>query len=413
MKELLQAIDFEKCIPLFKKGIASLIICSMLMIDVAKAMDEQDRDPSHLPILQRTPSSIPQDGSSEQSSSDGDSSPRSESPSSTLRTTGLEIIDSRPNSDDSGSSPEKSLLEGDRSLDIIPFPVLSSHHQNIPSALPPSSFPSQQVDLQSNLGVTPSSLQDRVPSPQVFSGPTQARSSSRDIHSQANSRLNEEDPLLDSDPSSFSSSDSDEDSSLEGVPHSEGFPNILPARWKSAPNTIPGTQLLRAGHNSSQLQAPLPPKSQELSVNGDGEIEIVVDNNSTNLGSPGSVLPQLDENLPPPSQSRFLPTCVSNFFSKYTFWPERPKYTLGKVAVAVEVEDDEASPATLQEREEAEALRIVNSAATYFLDSLPNKFLKIIPLEVKKKDLQALVAAHREVIRPHTGLQHPLEMRCF
>lgn len=52
MKKLFQAADVEKCLTLFKKGMASLIIFSMLMVDVAKAMEEEYESLT----IQRTPS---------------------------------------------------------------------------------------------------------------------------------------------------------------------------------------------------------------------------------------------------------------------------------------------------------------------------------------------------------------------
>jgi hypothetical protein len=113
VKLLIQAVDFQKCIALFKKGVASLIILSMFMIDVAKAMDEErgstvtQRIPSQNPI-NPDPDNTDSDSSLKQchSSDDGDSSPGSIS-----------------------SSPEKSKPGGDvgdnQSLAIIPFVKVS------------------------------------------------------------------------------------------------------------------------------------------------------------------------------------------------------------------------------------------------------------------------------------------------
>jgi len=196
MKKLFQAVDIKKWA---KKITASTVIASLLMIDATRAMEEE-RDPYLSKVVHRIPSPKPQ-------------------------TTDLEIIDSdhskqSSSSDDSGSSPEKLPLEGNQSLPLIPFPGFSlSHSQDVAStispslALPASSLRPLEIVSQSDFGTTPvtGSLQDRVPSPQVFSGPREMSSSSQNANPQGKSRLNEEDPLLDSDSSSFSSSDSSSD----------------------------------------------------------------------------------------------------------------------------------------------------------------------------------------------------------
>ncbi|MDI9635768.1 hypothetical protein QM565_08215 [Geitlerinema splendidum] len=332
---------------------ASTVIASLLMIDAARAM-EDDHDTHFSKVLQRIPSPKP-------------------------RTTDLEIIDSdsskqSSSSEDSGSSPEKLTPEGNQSLPIIPFPGFSlSHSQDVaftisPStALPTSSLQPLEIAPQSDFGTTPvtGSLQDRMPSPQVFSGPRETSSSSQDANSPSKSRLNVEDPLLDSDSSSFSSSDSSSDEPFpfadpshpesETLPSSGGFPNILalftgkkltnaqrftstqprgyegsddqpttllPGRWRSTPTTvISGTPLLRASHSSIQSQVSIFPGSQELSVNGD--VEIVVGDGSANLGSTGPALSQLDENPAPQGAS---------FFGR-PLWPERSQYTLAPGAL--------------------------------------------------------------------------------
>ncbi|MBY0272309.1 MAG: hypothetical protein K2X02_02675 [Alphaproteobacteria bacterium] len=350
MKERLQAVDIKKWA---KKITASTVIASLLMIDAAKAMEEE-RDPYLSKVVHRIPSPKP-------------------------RTTDLEIINSdsskqSSSSEDSGSSPEKLTPEGNQSLPIIPFPGFSlSHSQDVASTISPSTaFPTSslqplEIVPQPDFGTTPvtGSLQDRVPSPQVFSGSRETSSSSHDANSQGKSRLNEEDPLLDSDSSSFSSSDSSSDEPFpfadpshperERLPSSSGFPNILalftgkkltnaqrftstqphgyegsddqpttllPGRWRSTPTTvISGTPLLRASHSSIQSQVSIFPGSQELSVNGD--VEIVVGDGSANLGSTGPALPQLDENPAPRSASLW----------GRPIWPERSQYTLAPGAL--------------------------------------------------------------------------------
>ncbi|MBX9620640.1 MAG: hypothetical protein K2X28_01180 [Alphaproteobacteria bacterium] len=344
MKKLFQAVDIKKWA---KKITASTIIASLLMIDAAKAM-EDDHDPHFSKVLQRTPSPKP-------------------------RTTDLEIIDSdsskqSSSSEDSGSSPEKLTPEGNQSLPIIPFPGFSlSHSQDIASTISPSialltsSLQPLEIVPQPDFGTTPvtGSLQDRVPSPQVFFGPRETSSSSQDVNSHGNSRLSEEDPLLDYDSNSFSSSDSSSDEPFpfadpshpesEKLPSSGGFRDafgrfigrftsiqprgytgsshqdaLIPERCKSTSNIIPrGDEpafLLRQNNASIQSQDPLL-SGQELSVNGD--VEIVVDNGSVNPGSTGPALPQLDENPAPRSTS---------FFGR-PLWPERSQYTLAPGAL--------------------------------------------------------------------------------
>ncbi|MCI5055580.1 MAG: hypothetical protein MRY83_05685 [Flavobacteriales bacterium] len=351
MKKLFQAVDIKKWA---KKITASAVIVSMFMIDAARAM-EDDHDPHFSKALQRTPSQKP-------------------------RATDLEIIDSdsskqSSSSEDSGSSPEKLTPEGNQNLPIISFPGFSlSHSQDVASTISPSialltsSLQPLEIVPQPDFGTTPitaGSLQDRVPSPQAFSGPRETSSSSQDANSPSKSRLNVEDPLLDSDSSSFSSSDSSSDEPFpfadpshlesEKLPSSGGFPNILalftgkkltnaqrftstqprgyegsgdqpttllPGRWRSTPTTvISGTPLLRASHSSIQSPVSIFPGSQELSVNGD--VEIVVDDGSANLGSTGPALPQLDEN--PASR-------LASLWER-PIWPERSQYILAPGAL--------------------------------------------------------------------------------
>lgn len=174
MKKLLQAIDIEKCIPFFKKGIASLIICSMLMIDVAKAMPGEDD-----PLLVHNPLPLKPLYTDQKVIIDFDDF-------STRQNSSLDEADSSTGS--ISTSPEKSTAEGDKSLAVILLPVLSSAFsqstdaspsqpldviKSQPSPLLVRSGPkvviveehSPQVQLSSSMGTSPlaGSLQDRSP----------------------------------------------------------------------------------------------------------------------------------------------------------------------------------------------------------------------------------------------------------
>ncbi|MBY0500635.1 MAG: hypothetical protein K2P93_01365 [Alphaproteobacteria bacterium] len=113
MKLFTQAVDVRKCIMFCKKTLASLIIFSMLMIDVAKAMDEE-RSPAH--VVQRIP--LPKPPSSDLENSDSDSSLKL-SPPSDDGDSSPGSISSSPESQKPGSGVE------DQSLAIIPFVKLS------------------------------------------------------------------------------------------------------------------------------------------------------------------------------------------------------------------------------------------------------------------------------------------------
>ncbi len=366
MKELLQAVDIEKCIAFWKKGIASLIICSMLMIDVAKAMDPDEDDPRLSSNIHRTPSSTPaadlrniDDGSPEKSSSsiDEDLSPRSISPTSIFPITGRDIIGSKPNSDDSGSStssPEKSPPEGNQGLPIIPFSAFSpSSSRNIISVLSPSSFP---CELQPDFGTPPGaeSFPDRVPLRSPKNLPGARKTSSR--YQEAGS--SEKDPLLSSGSSSYgsshsnsshsssqssdSSSDAEEDVELGGLGHpqpesqepSGGLQGTLEQFLRRFASTQPlqssqgqnGTPHERAEDQENVGAVPLlmpgHPSTHSIQSYGPGDDELSVDFDLDG-----------DENASPSSQSRFLPTCLSEWFSERPFWPKKPEYTLPEGAL--------------------------------------------------------------------------------
>ncbi len=367
MKELLQAVDIEKCIAFWKKGIASLIICSMLMIDVAKAMDSDEDDPRLSSNIHRTPSSTPaadlrniDDGSSEQSSTstDEDLSPRSAN-----LITGRDIIGSKPNSDDSGSStssPEKSPPEGNQGLPIIPFSAFSpSSSRNIISVLSPSSFP---CELQPDFGTPPGaeSFPDRVPlrSPKDLPGARRTSSRSQEAGS------SEKDPLLSSGSSSYgsshsnsshsssqssdSSSDAEEDVELGREGHPQPANNGLQGTLEQFLRRFASTQPLQSSsdHKGSPLSRwkstsnVIDLRDNEILENGEAPF-LVGQGGNHSIQSQGPGDDELsvdfdldgDENASPSSHSRFLPTCLSEWFSDRSFWPVKPTYHLPEGAL--------------------------------------------------------------------------------
>lgn len=357
MKEVFQALNIEKCIALGKKGMASLIICSMLMIDVAKAMDSDEDDLHSLTVVQRAPSPKPPptdlrsvgSPSPEQTSSDGDSSPRSVSPPSNLQA--LDIIDSKPNSDDSGSSPEKSTLEGDKSLPVIRFPGLSPRSRQDSFALLPSSSPRQLVESQPEyFGTTPvtGSLQERIPLPsQTLSGASRTSSSYQDAGP------SEKDPLLSSGTSSYgsshssshsseSSSDSEEEVEISGPAHpqSKTGETAFGRFMRKFTSTQPSTTGQPATSHSSRCQSTpnaIDLRDNEILENSGNFPLLNPDDTSIQSQGPGygelRVDVDLDGDENPASQSRFLPGWVSSWFSDHPFWPEQPTYSLRESAL--------------------------------------------------------------------------------
>ncbi|MBL8676010.1 MAG: hypothetical protein JNJ47_01080 [Alphaproteobacteria bacterium] len=165
MKKLFQNVDVEKCLTLFKKSIASLIIFSMLMSDVLNAMEDEleptlvsQRIPSPKPSVPEKKVPINHDSSLEQEIS-------IEIIEDSLRRQDSSSDETYSSTGSISSSPEKLTPENGKSLILTPadLSLTLAKLTTPPPSQPLEVVKSEPSPLPTPSGLTPESYTDFQP----------------------------------------------------------------------------------------------------------------------------------------------------------------------------------------------------------------------------------------------------------